>query len=106
MIDPLSDQLTVILTKSISPLPADVQAVEQARQLSIAYLSALKNFSVNNQQKVEKASEDLLTFATKIQEQKLQLDVLKSTHSGYLEDDGSALQQRVNDLNNRIDQLN
>ncbi|MBN3494147.1 alpha-xenorhabdolysin family binary toxin subunit A [Vibrio neptunius] len=106
MIDPLSDQLTVILTKSISPLPADVQAVEQARQLSIAYLSALKNFSVNNQQKVEKASEDLLTFATKIEEQKLQLDVLKSTHSGYLEDDGSALQQRVNDLNNRIDQLN
>lgn len=106
MIDPLSDQLTVILTKSISPLPADVQAVEQARQLSIAYLSALKNFSVNNQQKVEKASEDLLTFATKIEEQKLQLDVLKSTHSGYLEDDGSELQQRVNDLNNRIDQLN
>ncbi|NOH62664.1 alpha-xenorhabdolysin family binary toxin subunit A [Vibrio sp. RE88] len=106
MIDPLSDQLTVILTKSISPLPADVQAVEQARQLSIAYLSALKNFSVNNQQKVEKASEDLLTFATKIEEQKLQLDVLKSTHSGYLEDDGSVLQQRVNDLNDRIDQLN
>ena len=48
----------------------------------------------------------MLTFATKIEEQKLQLDVLKSTHSGYLEDDGSALQQRVNDLNNRIDQLN
>ncbi|MDA0120248.1 alpha-xenorhabdolysin family binary toxin subunit A [Vibrio sp. T11.5] len=106
MLNPLSDQLTVILNKSFSPLPADVQAVEQARQLSIAYLNALKNFSVNNQQKVQKASEDLLTFATKIEEQKLQLDVLKSTHSGYLEDDGSELQQRVNDLNNRIDQLN
>ncbi|MEZ8101793.1 alpha-xenorhabdolysin family binary toxin subunit A [Vibrio bivalvicida] len=106
MIQPLSNQLTTILSKSFSPLPADVQAVDQARQLSIAYLSALKNFSVENHKKVEKASEDLLAFAAKMEEQKLQLEVLKSTHSGYLDDDGSELQQRVNDLNNRINQLN
>ncbi|MDC5812435.1 alpha-xenorhabdolysin family binary toxin subunit A [Vibrio europaeus] len=106
MVQPLSDQLTIILSKSFSPLPADVQAVDQARQLAIAYLSALKNFSVENHKKVEKASEDLLAYAAKMEEQKLQLDVLKSTHSGYLDDDGSELQQRVNDLNNRINQLN
>ncbi|MDN3611737.1 alpha-xenorhabdolysin family binary toxin subunit A [Vibrio ostreicida] len=106
MIQPLSDALNTIFAKAFSPLPADVQEVERARQLAIAYLGALKNFSVQNQQKVEQASENLLTFSATLEEQKLQLDVLKNTHSGYLEDDGSELQQRVNDLNNRISQLN
>ena len=105
-IRPLSDQLTIIISKSSSLLAADVQAVEQARQLAIGYLSALKNFSVANHNKVEKANQDLLSFSAKLEAQKLQLDALRSTHSGYLEDDGSALQQRVNELNSRIDQLN
>ena len=42
------------------------------------------------------------SFSATLDTQKLQLDVLEGTHNGYLSDDGSALQQRVNDINARI----
>ncbi|MCY9843509.1 alpha-xenorhabdolysin family binary toxin subunit A [Vibrio caribbeanicus] len=106
MLNPLSAQLNIILSKSFSPLPDDIEAVEQARKLSIVYLTSLKNFSLNNQIKVENASDELLEFSAKMEAQKLQLDVLKDTHSAYLEDDGSELQQRIDDLNNRVKLLN
>ncbi|MEZ8349108.1 alpha-xenorhabdolysin family binary toxin subunit A [Vibrio splendidus] len=106
MLTPLSDALNEMLTKAFSPLPEDIEAVERNRKMAIAYLKSLQNFSMKYQQEVSDVSGNLLEFSATLDTQKLQLDVLEGTHNGYLSDDGSALQQRVNDINARITQLN
>ncbi len=106
MLTPLSDALNEMLAKAFSPLPEDIEAVERNRKMAIAYLKSLQNFSMKYQQEVSDVSGSLLEFSATLDTQKLQLDVLEGTHNGYLSDDGSALQQRVNDINARITQLN
>ncbi|MEZ8605958.1 alpha-xenorhabdolysin family binary toxin subunit A [Vibrio splendidus] len=106
MLTPLSDALNEMLTKAFSPLPEDIEAVERNRKMAIAYLKSLQNFSMKYQQEVSDVGGSLLEFSATLDTQKLQLDVLEGTHNGYLSDDGSALQQRVNDINARITQLN
>ncbi|WP_394249983.1 alpha-xenorhabdolysin family binary toxin subunit A [Vibrio profundi] len=106
MIQPLSNALNEILAKAFSPFPDDIAAVEQNRKLAIAYLKSLQNFSTRYQNEVATVGENLLTFSADLDTQKLQLDVLEGTHNGYLSDDGSALQQQVNEINARISQLN
>lgn len=106
MLTPLSDALNEMLAKAFSPLPEDIEAVERNRKMAIAYLKSLQNFSMKYQQEVSEVGGNLLGFSATLDTQKLQLDVLEGTHNGYLSDDGSALQQRVNDINARITQLN
>ncbi|MDH5920415.1 alpha-xenorhabdolysin family binary toxin subunit A [Vibrio splendidus] len=106
MLTPLSDALNEMLAKAFSPLPEDIEAVERNRKMAIAYLKSLQNFSMKYQQEVSDVGGNLLGFSATLDTQKLQLDVLEGTHNGYLSDDGSALQQRVNDINARITQLN
>ncbi|PMG12089.1 hypothetical protein BCU98_04470 [Vibrio splendidus] len=106
MLTPLSDALNEMLAKAFSPLPEDIEAVERNRKMAIAYLKSLQNFSMKYQQEVSDVGGSLLEFSATLDTQKLQLDVLEGTHNGYLSDDGSALQQRVNDINARITQLN
>ena len=106
MLTPLSDGLNEMLAKAFSPLPEDIEAVERNRKMAIAYLKSLQNFSMKYQQEVSDVGGNLLEFSATLDTQKLQLDVLEGTHNGYLSDDGSALQQRVNDINARITQLN
>ncbi|RIH72682.1 hypothetical protein BJG01_01565 [Vibrio splendidus] len=106
MLTPLSDALNEMLAKAFSPLPEDIEAVERNRKMAIAYLKSLQNFSMKYQQEVSDVGGNLLEFSATLDTQKLQLDVLEGTHNGYLSDDGSALQQRVNDINARITQLN
>ncbi|MEZ9535161.1 hypothetical protein CSB62_10060 [Vibrio splendidus] len=106
MLNPLSDALNEMLAKAFSPLPEDIEAVERNRKIAIAYLKSLQNFSMRYQQEVSDVGGNLLEFSATLDTQKLQLDVLEGTHNGYLSDDGSALQQRVNDINARITQLN
>ncbi|PMM24338.1 alpha-xenorhabdolysin family binary toxin subunit A [Vibrio lentus] len=106
MLNPLSDALNEMLAKAFSPLPEDIEAVERNRKLAIAYLKSLQNFSMGYQQEVSDVGGNLLELSATLDTQKLQLDVLEGTHNGYLSDDGSALQQRVNDINARITQLN
>ncbi|UPR32077.1 alpha-xenorhabdolysin family binary toxin subunit A [Vibrio crassostreae] len=106
MLTPLSDALNEMLAKAFSPLPEDIEAVERNRKMAIAYLKSLQNFSMKYQQEVSDVGGNLLKFSATLDTQKLQLDVLEGTHNGYLSDDGSALQQRVNDINARITQLN
>ncbi|CAK1742764.1 alpha-xenorhabdolysin family binary toxin subunit A [Vibrio crassostreae] len=106
MLNPLSDALNEMLAKAFSPLPEDIEAVERNRKVAIAYLKSLQSFSMRYQQEVSDAGGNLLEFSATLDTQKLQLDVLEGTHNGYLSDDGSALQQRVNDINSRITQLN
>jgi hypothetical protein len=106
MLNPLSDALNEMLAKAFSPLPEDIEAVERNRKMAIAYLKSLQNFSMRYQQEVSDVGGSLLEFSATLDTQKLQLDVLEGTHNGYLSDDGSALQQRVNDINARITQLN
>lgn len=106
MLNPLSDALNEMLVKAFSPLPEDIEAVERNRKMAIAYLKSLQSFSMRYQQEVSDAGGNLLEFSATLDTQKLQLDVLEGTHNGYLSDDGSALQQRVNDINARITQLN
>ncbi|MEZ8123542.1 alpha-xenorhabdolysin family binary toxin subunit A [Vibrio splendidus] len=106
MLTPLSDTLNEMLAKAFSPLPEDIEAVERNRKMAIAYLKSLQNFSMKYQQEVSDVGGNLLEFSATLDTQKLQLDVLEGTHNGYLSDDGSALQQRVNDINARITQLN
>ncbi|MEZ8781551.1 alpha-xenorhabdolysin family binary toxin subunit A [Vibrio splendidus] len=106
MLIPLSDALNEMLAKAFSPLPEDIEAVERNRKMAIAYLKSLQNFSMKYQQEVSDVGGSLLEFSATLDTQKLQLDVLEGTHNGYLSDDGSALQQRVNDINARITQLN
>lgn len=106
MLTPLSDALNEMLAKAFSPLPEDIEAVERNRKMAIAYLKSLQNFSMKYQQEVSDVGGNLLEFSATLDTQKLQLDVLEGTHNGYLSDDGSALQQRVNDINTRITQLN
>ncbi|MCC4786203.1 alpha-xenorhabdolysin family binary toxin subunit A [Vibrio splendidus] len=106
MLTPLSDALNEMLAKAFSPLPEDIEAVERNRKMAIAYLKSLQNFSMKYQQEVSDVGGNLLAFSATLDTQKLQLDVLEGTHNGYLSDDGSALQQRVNDINARITQLN
>ncbi|PTP72979.1 alpha-xenorhabdolysin family binary toxin subunit A [Vibrio splendidus] len=106
MLNPLSDALNEMLAKAFSPLPEDIEAVERNRKMAIAYLKSLQNFSMKYQQEVSDVGGSLLEFSATLDTQKLQLDVLEGTHNGYLSDDGSALQQRVNDINARITQLN
>ncbi|MEZ9346467.1 alpha-xenorhabdolysin family binary toxin subunit A [Vibrio splendidus] len=106
MLTPLSDALNEMLAKAFSPLPEDIEAVERNRKMAIAYLKSLQNFSMKYQQEVSDVGGSLLEFSATLDTQKLQLDVLEGTHNGYLSDDGSALQQRVNDINTRITQLN
>ncbi|RPE97842.1 hypothetical protein EDB14_4344 [Vibrio crassostreae] len=106
MLNPLSDALNEMLAKAFSPLPEDIEAVERNRKVAIAYLKSLQSFSMRYQQEVSDVGGNLLEFSATLDTQKLQLDVLEGTHNGYLSDDGSALQQRVNDINARITQLN
>ncbi|MEZ9338353.1 alpha-xenorhabdolysin family binary toxin subunit A [Vibrio splendidus] len=106
MLNPLSDALNEMLAKAFSPLPEDIETVERNRQMAIAYLKSLQSFSMKYQQEVSDVGGNLLEFSATLDTQKLQLDVLEGTHNGYLSDDGSALQQRVNDINARITQLN
>ncbi|CAK1712137.1 exported hypothetical protein [Vibrio crassostreae] len=106
MLNPLSDALNEMLAKAFSPLPEDIEAVERNRKVAIAYLKSLQSFSMRYQQEVSDAGGNLLEFSATLDTQKLQLDVLEGTHNSYLSDDGSALQQRVNDINARITQLN
>ncbi|MEZ8203999.1 alpha-xenorhabdolysin family binary toxin subunit A [Vibrio splendidus] len=106
MLTPLSDALNEMLAKAFSPLQEDIEAVERNRKMAIAYLKSLQNFSMKYQQEVSDVGGNLLEFSATLDTQKLQLDVLEGTHNGYLSDDGSALQQRVNDINARITQLN
>lgn len=106
MLTPLSDALNEMLAKAFSPLPEDIEAVERNRKMALAYLKSLQNFSMKYQQEVSDVGGSLLEFSATLDTQKLQLDVLEGTHNGYLSDDGSALQQRVNDINARITQLN
>ncbi|MFA0142734.1 alpha-xenorhabdolysin family binary toxin subunit A [Vibrio kanaloae] len=106
MLNPLSDALNEMLAKAFSPLPEDIEAVERNRKVAIAYLKSLQSFSMRYQQEVSDVGGNLLEFSATLDTQKLQLDVLENTHNGYLSDDGSALQQRVNDINARITQLN
>ncbi|MFA0497083.1 alpha-xenorhabdolysin family binary toxin subunit A [Vibrio sp. 10N.222.54.B11] len=106
MLTPLSDALNEMLAKAFSPLPEDIEAVERNRKMAIAYLKSLQNFSMKYQQEVSDVGGSLLEFSATLDTQKLQLDVLEGNHNGYLSDDGSALQQRVNDINARITQLN
>ncbi|MEZ9288047.1 alpha-xenorhabdolysin family binary toxin subunit A [Vibrio lentus] len=106
MLNPLSDALNEMLAKAFSPLPEDIEAVERNRKMAIAYIKSLQNFSMRYQQEVSDVGGNLLEFSATLDTQKLQLDVLEGTHNGYLSDDGSALQQRVNDINARITQLN
>ncbi|MEZ8360495.1 alpha-xenorhabdolysin family binary toxin subunit A [Vibrio splendidus] len=106
MLTPLSDALNEMLAKAFSPLPADIEAVERNRKMAIAYVKSLQNFSMKYQQEVSDVGGNLLEFSATLGTQKLQLDVLEGTHNGYLSDDGSALQQRVNDINARITQYN
>ncbi|TKE99390.1 hypothetical protein FCV44_05555 [Vibrio kanaloae] len=106
MLNPLSDALNKMLAKAFSPLPEDIEAVERNRKVAIAYLKSLQSFSMRYQQEVSDVGGNLLEFSATLDTQKLQLDVLENTHNGYLSDDGSALQQRVNDINARITQLN
>ncbi|MEZ9127091.1 alpha-xenorhabdolysin family binary toxin subunit A [Vibrio splendidus] len=106
MLTPLSDALNEMLAKAFSPLLEDIEAVERNRKMAIAYLKSLQNFSMKYQQEVSDVGGSLLEFSATLDTQKLQLDVLEGTHNGYLSDDGSALQQRVNDINARITQLN
>ncbi|MDH6015325.1 alpha-xenorhabdolysin family binary toxin subunit A [Vibrio splendidus] len=106
MLTPLSDALNEMLAKAFSPLPEDIEAVERNRKMAIAYLKSLQNFSMKYQQEVSDVGGSLLEFSATLDTQKLQLDVLEGTHNGYLSDDGSAHQQRVNDINARITQLN
>ncbi|WP_454440452.1 alpha-xenorhabdolysin family binary toxin subunit A [Vibrio bathopelagicus] len=106
MLKPLSDALNEMLAKAFSPMPEDIEAVERNRKMAIAYLKSLQSFSMRYQQEVSDVGGDLLEFSATLDTQKLQLDVLEGTHNGYLSDDGSALQQRVNDINARITQLN
>ncbi|CAK1840294.1 alpha-xenorhabdolysin family binary toxin subunit A [Vibrio crassostreae] len=106
MLNPLSDALNEMLAKAFSPLPEDIEAVERNRKVAIAYLKSLQSFSMRYQQEVSEAGGNLLEFSATLDTQKLQLDVLEGTHNSYLSDDGSALQQRVNDINARITQLN
>ncbi|MFA0014106.1 alpha-xenorhabdolysin family binary toxin subunit A [Vibrio lentus] len=106
MLNPLSDALNEMLAKAFSPLPEDIEAVERNRKVAIAYLKSLQSFSMRYQHEVSDVGGNLLEFSATLDTQKLQLDVLEGTHNGYLSDDGSALQQRVNDINARITQLN
>ncbi|UQV24093.1 alpha-xenorhabdolysin family binary toxin subunit A [Vibrio sp. J383] len=106
MLNPLSNALNEMLAKAFSPLPEDIETVERNRQVAIAYLKSLQSFSMKYQQEVSDVGGNLLEFSATLDTQKLQLDVLEGTHNGYLSDDGSALQQRVNDINARITQLN
>ena len=106
MLNPLSNALNEMLAKAFSPLPEDIEAVERNRKMAIAYLKSLQNFSMRYQQEVSDVGDNLLEFSATLDTQKLQLEVLEGTHNGYLSDDGSALQQRVNDINARIAQLN
>ncbi|CAK3842814.1 alpha-xenorhabdolysin family binary toxin subunit A [Vibrio crassostreae] len=106
MLNPLSDALNEMLAKAFSPLPEDIEAVERNRKVAIAYLKSLQSFSMRYQQEVSDAGGNLLEFSATLDTQKLQLDVLEGTHNSYLSDDSSALQQRVNDINARITQLN
>lgn len=106
MLKPLSNALNEMLAKAFSPMPEDIEAVERNRKMAIAYLKSLQSFSMRYQQEVSDAGGKLLEFSATLDTQKLQLDVLEGTHNGYLSDDGSALQQRVNDINARITQLN
>lgn len=106
MLQPLANQFNVILSKSNSTYPEDMAAVEQARQMSLAYLQMLANFSHLNQAKADNATRELLEYATQMEAQKAQLETLRATHAQYTEDDGSDLQARVNELNNRVKTLN
>ncbi|MFL7034701.1 alpha-xenorhabdolysin family binary toxin subunit A [Vibrio lentus] len=106
MLNPLSDALNEMLAKAFSPLPEDIEAVERNRKMAIAYLKSLQNFSLRYQQEVSDVGDNLLDFSAQLDTQKLQLEVLEGTHNGYLTDDGSVLQQQVNDINARIAQLN
>lgn len=106
MLNPLSDALNEMLAKAFSPLPEDIEAVERNRKMATAYLKSLQNFSLRYQQEVSDVGDNLLDFSAQLDTQKLQLEVLEGNHNGYLTDDGSVLQQQVNDINARIAQLN
>ncbi len=100
MLKPLSDALNEMGHKAISPMPEDIEAVERNRKMAIAYLKSLQSFSMRYQQEVSDVGGDLLEFSATLDTQKLQLDVLEGTHNRlFPSDDGSALQQRVNDIN-------
>lgn len=106
LIDPISNSLNVILSKAALQDEASKAEVENHRKMAIGYITALKNFSLQYQQQVADIETELRDFSAALETQQAQLNTLESTHSEYLTYDGSELQQRLKDLQDRIKQLN
>lgn len=103
---PLTDNLNIIINKAFSTDDESQKELEKARQLAIVYLSTLKSFSEQYQNQAAKAHSDLLEYATQMEEQRQQLQVLLDTHGQELENDGSALKEKLTTLNDEITKLN
>ncbi|WDE11308.1 alpha-xenorhabdolysin family binary toxin subunit A [Thalassomonas haliotis] len=84
----------------------DQIGAEAQRNTAVALLTMLKAEARTRQAETVKAESDLLGFAADIARQSGQLDQLRTTHSEYLQDDGSALKAQIATLNARARQLN
>ncbi|WP_281560793.1 alpha-xenorhabdolysin family binary toxin subunit A [Thalassomonas sp. RHCl1] len=84
----------------------DAIAAEAQKNTAVALLTMLQAEAQTRQAETAKAESDLLGFAADIARQSGQLDQLRTTHSEYLQDDGSALKSQIATLNARVRQLN
>ncbi|WDE05947.1 alpha-xenorhabdolysin family binary toxin subunit A [Thalassomonas viridans] len=103
LISPLIDSLMAMKNAAETN---DMMTAEAQRQTAIALLNMLKSEAQKREIETEKAENDLLMFAGEVAAQSGQLDRLRSTHSEYLQDDGSALRSQISALNARVKQLN
>ena len=102
----ITDSLNIIIDKAFSTDEESQIELEKARQIAIALLSTLQSFSEQYQHQAAKAHSDLLEYATQMEEQRQQLQVLLDTHGQELENDGSELKEKLATLNNQITDLN
>ena len=102
----ITDSLNTIIEKAFSTDEESQLELEKARQMAIALLSTLQSFSEQYQSQAAKAHSDLLEYATQMEEQRQQLQVLLDTHGQELENDGSELKEKLATLNNQITDLN
>ncbi|WDD98538.1 alpha-xenorhabdolysin family binary toxin subunit A [Thalassomonas actiniarum] len=103
IIAPLIDSLMAMKEAAQANDPI---AGEAQRNTAVALLTMLQAEAQTRQAETAKAESDLLGFAADIARQSGQLDQLRTTHSEYLQDDGSALKSQIATLNARVRQLN
>ncbi|WP_299017970.1 alpha-xenorhabdolysin family binary toxin subunit A [uncultured Photobacterium sp.] len=84
----------------------DTSEAEIYRDFAIEQLKNLKEMANNRQNRVGEVVKQLNDFSTDLETENAQLATLKTTHSEFLDDDGSALKAKVKKLEADIQDLN